>query len=115
MDGYIKFFSSTVGIGVGLIGYIIVAISLMAMAKRVGMREAWMAWVPILNLVVMAKIAQRDIFWVILMLIPCVNIIPLAIVWWRIAERMGKPGPVGLLCFVPILGILIPPYLAFSD
>lgn len=32
----------------------------------------------------------------------------------KIAETLGKPGWIGLLMLVPVVNLLVPPYLAFT-
>lgn len=115
MDRYLEFFSSTAGIGVGVVGWILVSIGLMAIARRARTGSEWMAWVPFLNLVLMVKAADKELWWVVLCLIPCVNLFALPFIWWKIAEKMGKPGPIGLLVIVPCVNLLVPLYLGFSE
>jgi hypothetical protein len=60
-------------------------------------------------------IAKKPLWWIILCLIPLVNIIIFIIVWMAIAEARGKPNWWGILLIVPVVGIIVPGYLAFSD
>lgn len=43
---------------VGIIGYFLSAISLMKLAQRDGIEEAWLAWVPIGNLYIIGKLIK---------------------------------------------------------
>ncbi|MDD5569129.1 MAG: DUF5684 domain-containing protein [Candidatus Pacebacteria bacterium] len=95
--------------------YIYMAISLQVIAKKTGTSNEWMAWVPILNILLMINIAQKPWWWIFLFLIPIVNLVIAIIIFMAIAERRGKPNWVGLLIIVPIVGIAIPGYLAFYD
>lgn len=69
----------------------------------------WAVIIPIYNVIVMLKIAGKPAWWIILLLIPFVNLIGLTIPF-EIARRFGKGGGfgVGLLLlpfiFYPILG-----------
>ena len=95
--------------------YIYVAYSIMVIANRTNTENSWFAWVPILNLYLLCKIADKPGWWLILFLILLVNIVISIIVWMRIAEKMGKPSWLGILWVIPPLGLIVVGYLAFSD
>lgn len=73
-------------------------------------RPGWAAIVPIYNTIVLLEITGRPIWWILLMLIPLVNIVMVCIVYIDLAKSFGNsPGfGVGLLLlpfiFFPILG-----------
>jgi hypothetical protein len=48
-------------------------------------------------------------------LIPLVNIVIFIILWMAVAEARGKPSWLGILLIVPLIGIFVPGYLAWSD
>lgn len=98
-----------------LIFYVYMAICLQTIAKKTNTDNAWFAWIPILNVFLMLMIAQKPLWWFILMLIPIVNIIISIIVWMAVAEARGKPNWIGILMIVPIANIIVPGYLAFSE
>ena len=87
----------------------------MALAKKTGAEPVWFAWIPILNLILMAKIAGVELWTVILALLPIVNIF--TIVWWwmKIAEGRGKPSWWGILMIVPIVNFVIMGMLAWGS
>ena len=95
--------------------YVYMALSLQTIAKKTNTENAWMAWIPIVNIILMLNIAKKPLWWIILMLIPLVNIVIAIIVWMAIAEARGKPSWWGILLIVPVVGIIVPGYLAFSD
>ena len=99
----------------GLAIYVYMALSLQTIAKKTNTENAWMAWIPIVNIILMLNIAKKPLWWIILMLIPLVNIVIAIIVWMAIAEARGKPNWWGILLIVPVVGIIVPGYLAFSD
>ena len=90
-------------------------LTLQVIAKKTKTENAWLAWVPIVNIILMLNIAKKPLWWIILMLIPLVNIVIAIIVWMAIAEARGKPNWWGILLIVPVVGIIVPGYLAFSD
>jgi hypothetical protein len=94
--------------------YVLSSLPLFTMGKKVGSPNAWFAFVPILNIVLMLEIAGKDLWWLILFFIPCVNVVVMAVVWMGIAEAMEKPSWLGLLIFVPGVSFLLPFYLAFA-
>ena len=89
--------------------------SLQVIARKTSTPDGWMAWIPIINIYLMCKIAGRPGWWLILFLIPLINIIIAVILWMGLAEKRGKPGWLGILMLIPIINIIIPGYLAFSD
>src|SRR4030042_4930388 len=95
--------------------YVLVALSLMRIAKRTGTENAWFAWIPILNLILMLQIAKRPMWWLVFFLVPLINIVGIVlqfIIWVDIAKRLGKQAWVGILAgLIPIIFV---PYLAFS-
>jgi hypothetical protein len=73
----------------------------------------WAAIIPIYNLYVMVKISGKEIWWMILFFIPCVNWVALIVVNMALAERFGKEGAYGIgLAFLPFI---FWPMLGFGD
>jgi hypothetical protein len=95
--------------------YLIMGFALMTIAKKLGEENGWWGFVPILNLLLMVKLAQKEMWWVILFFIPCVNIVIMVMCWMVIAERRGKPNWMGILMIVPCVNWIVPLYIAFSD
>lgn len=98
-----------------LIIYVYMAICLMKMAHKTNTPNAWLAWIPIINCILMLQIAKKPLWWIILFFIPLVNIVFSILAWMAIAKNMGKPEWLGVLMIVPIANIVIPGYLAFSN
>jgi hypothetical protein len=97
-----------------IVFYVYFAICLQVLAKKTDTPNGWLAWIPVANIFLMIQIAQKPLWWFILLLIPIVNIVIGVILWMKIAERRGKPNWLGILIIVPVVGIIIPGYLAFS-
>jgi hypothetical protein len=76
-------------------------------------QKGWMAIIPILNWYVLIKIAGREGWWVILLFIPCVNIVVLALVSLDVARAFGKTTGYGIGLW--ILGVIFYPMLGFGD
>ncbi|MHB1390195.1 MAG: DUF5684 domain-containing protein [Thermoleophilia bacterium] len=95
--------------------YVYYAVSLMTIANKTGTPNAWMAWVPILNVYLMCLVAGKPGWWLILFLIPIVNLIVAIILWIAIAEARGFPSWWGILLIVPVVNVIVPGYLAFAE
>ncbi len=76
-------------------------------------KPGWASIIPIYNMIVLLEIAGKPIWWIILMLIPVVNLVIAIVVAIAIAEQFGK-GP-GFGVGLALLGIVFYPILAFSD
>ena len=97
------------------VGYIYIALALQTIAQKTNTENAWLAWIPIVNIVLMLNIAKKPIWWIILFLIPIANIVVAILVWMGIAEARGKPNWWGILMIVPVVNIIVPGYLAWAD
>ncbi len=101
-------------LGGGLLFYVVAAFSLMKIAERTEHRgEAMVAWIPILNLLLMIKLARRPTWWVLLFLVPGLNFVMWVLLCLALARARGGGFLLGMLmAFVPILGF---PILALSS
>jgi hypothetical protein len=98
-----------------LVLYVYVALALQTIAAKTNTENPWFAWIPILNLILMLNIAKKPIWWIILCLIPLVNVVIFIILWMEIADARGKPKWWGILMIVPVVSLIVPGYLAWSD
>jgi hypothetical protein len=73
----------------------------------------WAVIVPIYNIIVMLKVAGKPLWWILLMIIPLVNIIPAILVPIGIAKNFGKG--VGFGIGLLFLGFIFYPILAWGD
>lgn len=53
-------------------------------------RQAWEAFIPVYNAVILMKIINRPWYWVILLFLPIVNLIMFPVVWVETARSFGK-------------------------
>jgi signal peptidase I len=66
-------------------------------------RQAWEAFVPVYNAVILLKIISRPWWWVILMFLPIVNLVMIPAVWIETARSFGKDSKLdALLCIVTL-------------
>ena len=102
--------------GVGMIGMLIyLAFVIMILASvwkifaKAG-KPGWAAIIPIYNWVILLEIVGRPVWWIVLLLIPCVNIVIMCILAVELAKSFGKDVAfaIGLILlgvvFIPILG-----------
>lgn len=94
--------------------YAYMAYMLQLIAKKTSTPKVWWAWVPILNLFLLVKIAQKSYWWVLWSIIPIVNIVITAILWMRVAVRLAKPEWLGILMVIPVVNFAVMGYLAFT-
>ncbi len=95
--------------------YVYVALALSTIAQKTNTENGWLAWIPIANIILMLNIARKPIWWIVLCLIPLVNIVIFIIMWMGIAEARNKPSWWGVLMIVPVVSIIVTGYLAWSD
>jgi len=67
-------------------------------------KPGWAAIVPIYNIIVLCEIVGRPAWWVILFLIPCVNIVAHVMLSLDLAKSFGKDVGFGV-------GLIILPYI----
>lgn len=76
-------------------------------------KPGWASIIPIYNLIVLLEIAGKPLWWIILLLIPIVNIVIAILVYISLAEKFGKGAGFGIgLIFLPFIFF---PILAFGD
>jgi hypothetical protein len=94
---------------VGILVAILVIAGLWRVFAKAG-KPGWAALIPIYNLIVLLQIAGKPAWWLLLFLIPGVNLIMLILVWIGVAKAFGKGMgfTIGLFflspIFVPVLG-----------
>jgi len=76
-------------------------------------QPGWAAIVPIYNLVVLCQIAGKPVWYVLLMLIPIVNIVVAVMVWHGVSTNFGHG--VGFTLGLVFLGAIFIPILAWGD
>jgi hypothetical protein len=101
--------------GIMIVWLAVVAVMIAAMWKifvKAG-EPGWAAIVPIYNLVVMLRIAGKPAWWVLLMLIPIVNIVVFIMAYIAFAQAFGKGA--GFAIGMLLLPFVFFPLLAWGD
>jgi len=91
---------------------VLVVIALWRVFEKAG-QPGWAAIVPFYNLYILCKIAGKPGWWVLLMLIPLVNIVILLLVKIDLARAFGKDTAFAIGLW--LLPIVFYPLLAFGD
>lgn len=100
-------------VGFLYLGFIILMIVSMWKVYEKAGKPGWASIIPIYNLIVMLEIVRKPVWWIILLLIPIVNIIFAIIVVHRTSRSFGQGAgfTVGLI----LLGFIFYPMLAFGE
>ncbi|QOW09276.1 hypothetical protein Q73A0000_02335 [Kaistella flava (ex Peng et al. 2021)] len=96
-----------------LIFYVFYSFCLYKIFQKAGREDAWAAFIPIYNTIVLLDIVKKPIWWFILLLIPFVNIIFSIIIADRLSKFFGKDILMTILLVV--LSFIGLPLLAFGD
>jgi hypothetical protein len=95
---------------VGIAIFLILLFGNWLMFQKAGQR-GWTCIIPILNLLVLLRIVRRPLWWIVLMIIPIVNLVVFIIVMLDLAKVFGKGvgWAIGLILlpwiFLVILGL----------
>ena len=100
-------------IALGLYAY--VAICFQRMANKIGVSDSWWAWVPILNLFLLVKMAAKPLWWGLLFFIPLANLVVAILCLVAVLEALKKPPLFVIGFFIPVLNLVLLGYLAFAD
>src|SRR3989338_669868 len=94
--------------------YVYTSLALMTIAKKTKTENAWLAWIPLVNLYLMVQIAKVPtwtILAILLLIIPMIGTILFLAVyiwwWWKIAEARKKPGWISLLLIIPLVNLIV--------
>ena len=87
-------------------------VSLWKIFEKAG-KPGWAAIVPIYNVIVLLEIVNKPVWWIVLMLVPLVNIVVAVLVYIELAKCFGKSAGFGI--GMVFLGFIFLPMLAFSD
>ncbi len=91
---------------------VVMIVSLWKVFAKAG-KPGWAAIVPIYNLIVMLEIAGKPLWWIVLFLIPVVNLVISIIVYIALGAKFGKGG--GFVAGMILLPFVFWPILAFGD
>lgn len=100
----------------GVLAYIgvvvLVIVSIWKIFEKAG-KPGWAVIVPFYNIIVLLEIVKKPIWWIVLVLIPLVNIVVIIIVYVELAKAFGKSAGFGIGMI--FLSFIFLPLLAFGD
>ena len=101
--------------GIGLVYLLVLVLFIVAGWKiyaKAG-QPGWVALIPIYNLVVFLRIVGRPIWWILLFIIPLVNVVVTCVLANDLSKKFGKGVgfTIGLILLTPIFYLI----LAFGD
>ncbi|GEM_PF-3421648 len=91
--------------------YAAVCYPLMLLALRFKC-DGGMAWIPILQIFELLRIAGKSPIWFLFLFFPLVNILAFLFIWMSIARRLQQPHWLGYFMLVPGVNLLVLWYLA---
>ena len=91
---------------------VLVIVSIWKIFEKAG-KPGWAAIVPFYNIIVLLEIVKKPIWWIVLILIPLVNIVVAIIVYVELAKAFGKSAGFGIGMI--FLSFIFLPMLAFGD
>jgi signal peptidase I len=68
-------------------------------------RQAWEAFIPIYNAIVLMKILNRSVWWTVLLFLPIINLIMFPVIWVETARSFGKNKFIDTFLVVITLGL----------
>ncbi len=110
-----------VGFGIVYLAFIVLMIASMWKIFEKAGQKGWTAIIPILNIFVLIKVVHKELWWIVLFIIPCVSIVAWVIVAFDLAKAYGKGAGYGLgliilpFLFMPILGFGSSQYVLTPD
>lgn len=107
-DELIAMVGGVVGALVGLVVGLVMLIAMWKIFTKAG-KPGWAVLIPIYNLVVLLEIVGRPIWWIIMLLIPFVNVIFMFILAFDIAKAFGRGTgfALGLIFLYPIFMLIL--------
>ena len=98
---------------VGFLFVIVVVAGAWKTFEKAG-KPGWAAIVPVYNVIVALEIAGKPVWWVLpIILIPCLNIIPILLMMIAFAKAFGKDAVFGI--GLTFFGFIFFPILGFGD
>ncbi len=96
--------------------YVVWAVSLFFIAEKANVKNRWVAFIPVVQLVVVLHIIDKSGWAIFLLLVPVLNII-LSIIWmvkFFLAFEVNV-GLIVLSIIIPIVNLVLMLIIAFSD
>lgn len=76
---------------------------------------SWLAFVPLANAWLLCDMADKPLWWLVLLFVPWVDIVVYALIWMAIAENTNKEPWLGILMVIPLVNVAVACYMAFYE
>jgi hypothetical protein len=107
--------NSFIQILLNIVFYFYFSYCIYLLAKKNNVPGGIWAFIPIANIFVLIGVAKKFYWWILLFLVPLVNIGAYVLLWMAIAKTRNQPQWLGILSILPIGDVVLPGYLAFTD
>ncbi len=85
----------------GIAVYVYFAFAWMTIAKKLGYKNAWLAWIPFANIAMILSLGGFHWAWIFLLVVPVLGwlavLVLMIIATWRIFEKRKYPGWLALV------------------
>jgi len=101
---------------IDVVFYAIAAVALYKIGEKADIRNRWVAFIPIVQFVVILHVIDRSGWYILLLFVPILNII-LAVIWivkFYLAFEVNV-GLIVLSVLIPIVNLVMMLVVAFSD
>ncbi len=68
-------------------------------------RQAWEAFIPVYNAIILMKIINRSVWWSLLLFLPIINLIMFPVIWVETARSFGKNSSIDTFLAIFTLGL----------
>ena len=107
---------------IGLIVYIYTAFAIMFLAKRTKTKDAWLAWIPFVNIYLLTRIAKKEWWWTLIILFAgimpfigwIITLAATAYIYYFIAKRRKYPEWTCILSIIPLVNLVYIGFLAWG-
>ena len=118
--------SGILGLGIGLfvffmilclavVIYVFTSYCYKLICQKTGKDPGVIIWIPFVRYIPLLQVAKMPEWFVVLLLVPLVNLVVFILMWAKVCEARGKSPWLVILWFIPIVNIAFIPYLAFSE
>ena len=95
--------------------YVYTSLAWYAIAKKLKYKAAWLAWIPIVRIVMVLELGKFHWAWILLIFVPVLGWAALFVLFiialWRVFVKTNNPGWFSLALIIPEIGGLL--YLIF--
>ena len=111
--------STVILLVIGIAAYAVYSYFLYKLGQKMGYKDSWFAFVPILNTVMILQLADMSPWLILVSIIPFIGGLAFAVILvaslYKIAEKNGKNPALAFLALVPIANLFVFKLIAPDD